>query len=217
MKFHKTAKIIMFDNKRLGTRDIKNILHKKGINRSMTNLSKLHTEGVSLFKPNRLHEWKYKGEYLSLNEISKKENISLPLLKEKTTGRSKFNNLLEAIKYCKKYNPNKNKYLFEGELLYPKEIFAIISKKYKIKESTIRSRFYKYGVDIDKLINKSTSKSAPYRKKIIAKKGKIKLIFESIEGASRSLDAQRSSIQKALKGKVKKVKGYIITHYKIKK
>ena len=208
MKFHKTSRKIILENRVLGTRDVKNILSKKGIDVSGINvISHRMRKGLSPFmEENRLKKWRWKGKNLPLHEIAKKENITLSLLSNKIHGEKL--SLKTAVDYCKNYVPPT--YLFEGEELLPNEICKILSHRTGIKESTLRSRFYKWGYELNKLvIEKSTNKNAPYPKIVIAEKDGEKIKFNSIREAANELGISFGNLSTYANGKRKgKLKGY---------
>lgn len=208
MKYHKTSLKIVIGSKVLGTRDVKNIINKKGIEVSGINIiSQRIRNGLSPFmKENRLKKYKWKGKYLPLYEIAKIENITLSLLSNKIYGENLSVEM--AVDYCKSYVPPT--YLFEGKQLLPNEIFKILSDRTGIKETTLRSRFYKWGYDLNKLvIEKSTNKYAPYSKIIIAQKGDEKIKFNSIMEAANALGISFGNLSTYANGKRKgKLKGY---------
>lgn len=208
MKFHYPSKKIILETRVLGTRDVLNILNKKGIPVSGINvISHRMWSGLSPFmEDNRLKKWKWKGQNLPLKEIAKKEKIIHSLLSNKIYGDGM--DLKKAIDYCRSYKPPT--YLFEGKQLYTNEICKILSERHNIKESTIRSRFYKWGYEVDKLIiNKSVNKNAPYPKKVIAEKEGNKIEFNSIREASEALGISFGNLSTYANGKRKgKLKGY---------
>lgn len=207
MKFHITSKKVFLDNRVLGTRDIKNILEKRGIEiKTLLPISNRINLGVSPFiSENRLKKYLWKGKQMSLPQIAIKENIDAGLLKNKIQdGRG----IKSAIDYCRTYTPPT--YSFEGEQLLPNEICKILSKRTGIKESTLRSRFYNWGYDIGKLTTeRSLNKHAPYPKRVIAEKGDIKLEFNSIREAATSLGIHCGNLSTYANGKrIGKLKGY---------
>jgi len=209
MKFHKTSRKIMLDKKVLGTRDVLNILKKKGIPISgIQVISSRMSKGESPFmKNNRLRKWFRNGKYSSLIEIAKEEGVPYTFLALKVS--SKKLELEDAIKHCRDYV--RKLYLFEEKQLLPHEICKILSKRHNIKESVMLSRFYRYGFDINKMIiKKSTSKYAPYPKKVIAEKEGSKLEFNSIRDAARKLGLTNGNVSRYVNGKGR-LKGYSFT------
>lgn len=207
MKFHKTSYKIILGDKILGTRDVKNILSKRGIEVAGVNvISHRMWSGLSPFmKDNRLKKYKWKGKNLPLHKIAENENICFTLLQNKIYGNKL--SLEKAIDYCRSYSPPT--YLFEGEQLLPIEICRILSERTGIKESTLYSRFYKWGFDIDKLVSRSKNKTAPYPKIVIAVKGNERLQFNSIREAANKLGISHGNLSTYVNGKRKgKLKGY---------
>ena len=208
MKYHKGAhKFNLNNGALLGTRDIQNILKKKGISRDIGNIGVNKNKGVDITKPNRLKNFKWKGEFMSLDEISKKEGV-----KKTQLGNRVFKNkekIKDAINYCK-LNPKK-RYDFKGEVLTPKEIIRIISKESGIAEGTITRRFYSWEKkDWDKFyLKKSKNKYAPYPKVVIAEKEGKKQEFKSMREAGRVLGLSASNISTYINKDVTwKLKGF---------
>jgi hypothetical protein len=204
MKYHKTSKKILINDKLLGTRDVCNILKKQGIKLTVQAINNRINNNTEIFKKeNRLKKFKWKGKYLALHEIAKKENILHSLLQNKIF-RNKYS-LKKAVDYCKSYVPST--YLFEGEMLYPKQIIHILSKRTGINEKTLIGRFYHYNCDYTKITN-----NILYKKKIIAEKGDEKLIFDSISDASVKLKISPGNLSQYANGKKNgKLKGYKFT------
>jgi hypothetical protein len=206
-----THKIIFDGQQLLGIRDVKNILKKNGIERSISSIIRLKNNNKSLFELNRLHKFFWKGKYMSLVEIAKKENINYGFLNNKICT-DKFD-LKDAVAHCKKYTAPL--YSFEGENLYPHQIIEILSKRHNIKKSTLQYRFYNWGYDdIEKLvIKKSNNKFAPYPKKVCAEKDDKKQIFDSVKSMCEVLGIARNSANNYLYKKYKRAKppnGYVI-------
>lgn len=214
MKFHKTSIKIILNDQILGTRDIKNIIQKKGVHISGTiPISQRIRKGLSpIINHNRLKKYKYKGDFKSLPEISKELGIKYSLLSNKIY-KDKMD-LISAIDYCKQYKDPT--YLFEGKYLRPSEIAEIISQRIGIDKGTILSRFYKNNCDINKILyEKSISKFAPYKKKVSASKENEFLIFESVSDLCKVLQLNRPSVNNYLKGKLKntnQTKGYHLSY-----
>jgi hypothetical protein len=208
MKYHKTSRKIVLESRVLGTRDVKNILEKKGVEVSGINIiSQRMRNGLSPFmNENRMKKFTWKGKHLPLHAIAKKENIILSLLRNKIFGEKM--SLEKAVDYCRSYKPPT--YLFEGEKLLPNEICKILSDRTGIRETTLRSRFYKWGYDLNKLvIEKSINKNAPYPKIVIAEKGNEKIKFNSIREAANKLGISFGNLSDYANGKRKgKLKGY---------
>lgn len=208
MKYHVTANIIMFDDKRLGTRDFKNILEKKGIKRSMGNICVRQIKNKDLFENNRLDKWEWKGGNYSLIDIAEIENVNYGLLRYKVCT-DKFD-LQKAIKHCRIYKPSL--YEFEGKLIAPNKIFKILSERHNISISIIRSRFYDWGYNIEKLIiEKSENIHAPYPKKTIVVKDEKKHEFNTLTAAANFIGISSGMASSYANGnRKKKYKGYDI-------
>jgi len=208
MKYHVNANIIMFDNKRLGTRDFKNILEKKGIKRTMGNILNRQNENNDLFEINRLDKWEWNGGYYSLVDIAEKENVNYNFLKNKVCI-DKFD-IQKAINHCRKYKPSL--YEFEGNLIYPNEIFKILSERHNISISTIKSRFYNWGFNVEQLIvEKSKNIHSPYPKKTIVAKDGNKSEFNTLTEAANFLGLSIGNASEYVNGnRKKKYKGYDI-------
>jgi len=210
MKYHKTSKKIYINDKLLGTRDVKNILKKQGVNFATVGVINARmNRGMNPFaKENRLKNFKWKGKYMALHEIAEKEGIIYSLLQNRI-----FHNkmkLHDAINYCKKYEVSE--YLFEGEMLPPGEIIKTLSKKLGIKEEVLSNRFYRNNCDYTKIMYvKSDNKYAPYKKKVTAKKDGKSIKFNSITEACETLKLNISSASCYLNGKLSntnQTKGY---------
>lgn len=214
MKFHKTSKKIILNGTILGTRDIKNILSKKGIPVSGINvISKRMADGLSPFmKENRLKKFKHNGSFKSLKDIANEIGVKYSLLSNKIF-KDKMD-LCSAIDFCKQYK--EPTYHFEGNELYPQQIAEIIGARIGVNPKTILSRFYSNDCDISKITYlKSNSKFAPYKKKVSATKGDECLIFNSISDLCKELKLNRPSVNNYLKGKLKntnQTKGYHLSY-----
>ncbi len=80
MKYHSPSKKIYIKDSLLGTRDVENILKKKGLPVQMQTIRKRINNGENPFEgENRLAKYKYKGKYSSSLEIAEKEKINLKL------------------------------------------------------------------------------------------------------------------------------------------
>lgn len=204
MKYFKSSKNIFLDNKRLGTRDVKNLLKKRGINLTITNIALRINEGRSVFGINRLKKWKWKGLYFSLEEIAVKENVKYTLLQNRVFIQGEP--LGKAIIYCK--NWVKTLYDYEGKMLTPTEIIRILSKKYNIPEITLCHRFYSWGYDVDRITKKSENKFVPYKKPIVVKKGNTEVVFDSTLATSKALNISVAQITNVVRGVGNHVNGY---------
>lgn len=101
MKYHSGKHRYMFENKLLGTRDIKNILKKRGVLIEMESITQRLRLGQSLFEPSVRYPANWKGCYRSYAEVAKMEKISYDLLKKRIfkDGMS----FLQALKSCREY------------------------------------------------------------------------------------------------------------------
>ena len=183
----------MFNKAILGTRDIQNILKKRGIKRSLSNIIINEKLNKDILKPNRLKQWKYKGIFRNLTEISEMENIN----KDKLYNRiyNKKETLLEAINYCKSFPTEIKLYPFRGTEMTTFDIIKLIIKETGLKEYAAINRFYRRKNDnFEELFTfKSTNKYAPYPKKITAEKKGVKQEFNSIIEAGRCLNINSPS------------------------
>lgn len=206
MKFHISSYKVYLDDKVIGTRDVKNILKKRGVDIKTTlPISNRIKNGLSPFiTENRLKKYLWNGKYMPLHEIASIENVKLSHLK----NRIKRENPVSAVNSCRSYTPPTHS--FEGKQLLPNEICKILSERTGIKESTLLRRFYHWGYDIDKLtIERSSNKHAPYPKIIIAQKGDVILQFNSIREAAKSLGIHSGNLSTYANGKrTGKLKGY---------
>jgi len=75
MKYRRNIHKYMFENKLLGTRNIKDILKKRGILLTMETITLRLRNGKSLFEPNKLSKYLYKGKYVTGMDIALKENV----------------------------------------------------------------------------------------------------------------------------------------------
>lgn len=137
----------MFEDKLLGTRDIKNILKKRGIVISIEKLVTRIHKGTDIFRPNDHNIVKWKGKYRSFKEIAKLEKVPYQSLKKLY---KKINDLKKAVDKARTVKPLKL-YDFEGQRLLQMEICRILAKRTNLKVDTIRMRFQDWGFDIEKL------------------------------------------------------------------
>lgn len=182
-KYAKTSYLIIINKKQLGTRDAQNILKKKGINLTQVTIANRLRKQKDIFEINRMNKYLYKGKYQSTKAISKHENISCSLLKNKIREGL---NIDEAVAYCKSFNPTK--YCFEGAMLKPFEIANILYERLGISKTATLGRITKWGYNEDKLkMLKSDNPKSPYPKQIIAEKNGHKQIFNSISECCKQL------------------------------
>lgn len=200
MKLHRGARLVVFNDKQtLGTRDLKNILEKRGITKNLATIGRLHREGKDIFQPNRLDKYKWKGKYMSLDDVAKKENVNIHVLENHVYGNKET---LQHAVYYAKHNYTPRRVMFEGQLLFPKAICEILSERHGIKFSTIMARYMKQNGNIDKIIYvKSTNIHAPYPKEVIAEKDGKQLKFTSIIEAAKELSISAGNISVYARGK----------------
>lgn len=99
IKYSKSSHKYIFEDKLLGTRDIKNILEKRGISLTLaTIVYRLHNQ-QDLFKPGVKKYVLYKGKYLSIVKIADLNNLSYNVLKH---NYYKYNDIKKAIRASKK-------------------------------------------------------------------------------------------------------------------
>lgn len=204
-KFLHRSKKIMFDDKLLGTRDVSNILKKRGINANPDLIAKRIRTGDDIFGVNVKQRVRYKNKFRSLPQIAAMNCISVNALKNhyKISGDIK-----KAISEAKRWKGFK-KYLFESKYLTAREICAILSKRTGVKVDTLAIRFRKYGFDLNKILMRFRSKenSSLVIPVVAEKDGKI-VIFRSFKEAATSLNIKPSNISLAVNGKIKQCKGY---------
>jgi hypothetical protein len=94
----------LFENKLLGTRDIKNILKQRGINITMESIVKRLSTNTPLFSVNRNAKFMYKEKLRNWQEIGKLENVHWEALKGRVLH--KHVTIEEAVKYFKTININ---------------------------------------------------------------------------------------------------------------
>jgi hypothetical protein len=204
MKYYDSTHKYMFENRLLGTRDIKNILKKRGIDLTMETIVSRLNNGLNLFQPSEQSKIKYKGKFRSYVEIAKMENISFDLLKKKNY---EVNDIRKAVDYCRNWDGYPT-YEFEGKQLRKFEICEIISKSTNIDRFTIEGRFTKYGMNLE-FLTAPLSAKLTMRKNIFALRDDgEELSFESIADAARKLNIPDSNISQAANGKVVHAGGY---------
>lgn len=102
MKYHATTHKYMFEDQMLGTRDIKNILKKRGIEMGMEQITARLRKGFSLFEPSVRYPVKWKGVYRSYSEIALMENVSYDLLKKRIHKHGMT--FQQSLDYCRNYH-----------------------------------------------------------------------------------------------------------------
>lgn len=196
MKYVEFTHKYMFEGKLLGTRDIKNILKKRGINLSMGTITGRLNKGFNLFAENEHSKIKWKGKFRSYVEIAKIEEVSLAMLKKRNL---EINNIRKSLDYCRQWDGYPT-YEFEGKNIRKFEICDIISERLKIKDSTIKGRFVKYGMNL-KFLTAPLGAKLTMRKNIFAMIDGIEFNFDSIEDAAQKLNFIAGNISQAVNGK----------------
>jgi len=174
MKYHRTTHKYMFDGRLLGTRDIKRILKKRGIDIGMEALTRRLTEGVDVFAPSKDGKHKWRGKHRSFVEIAEMEGVGYDVLKRQYY---RFWDMRKAMDYSRQAK-GLRRYEFEGDQLLSIEICRILSQRTGIAMETIYGRFKKYGLDMKRLVCKLGYKGySGTAKPIVAiKNGKEKTI-----------------------------------------
>jgi hypothetical protein len=153
MKYYSTTHKYMFEDKLLGTRDIYNILKKRGININMSTVTERLRNGQDLFAPANQEYVKWKGRFRSFAEIAKLENVAHGTLKQLFYRKKNIGKAVDAARNVKR----KQTYLFEGRELTKREICSIIAKRKGLKLATVEARFKSHGMNIAKLQSKEHS------------------------------------------------------------
>ena len=211
MKYAGHTHKYMFEDKLLGTRDIKNILCKRGINLTMAGITNRLNSGMDLFAPSVDDLLKWKGKYKSFVDIAEMENVNYDTLKHMFY---KTRDIKQAV-----INARENKclvrYEFEGKQLLQSEICEILSQRTGIKKETLSGRFKKYGLDMDKLVVRLGYKGfSSTAKKIVAEKDGVEQEFNSIGDAAKILGLYGSLISRMLSGHIKHTGGYKFKYLK---
>lgn len=203
MKYSKSTHKYMFEGQLLGTRDIKNILKKRGINVSMTAIVTRLNNGFDLFAENERSKIKWKGKFRSYVEIAKMENVSLPMLKKRNI---EINDIRKSLDYCRQWDGYPT-YEFEGVNMRKFEICDLISKRTNIKSDTIEGRFTKHGMNL-KFLTAPLGVKLTNRKNIFALKDGNEISFDSIADAATKLNLHSANISQAVNGKTVHCGGY---------
>lgn len=203
MKYFESTHTYMFEGQMLGTRDIKNILKKRGIELSMEQITKRLNSGLDLFAENNHAKIKWKGKYRSYVEIAQMENVQFDMLKKRNY---EINDIRKALDYCRNWDGFMT-YEFEGKDLRKFEICSILSGRTGIAEGTIQGRFTKFGMNLPFLIAPLGAKLT-MRKTIYAIKDGVEQKFASIEMASQKLGLTGANISQAVNGKMVHCGGY---------
>lgn len=205
MKYIEYTHKYMFENQLLGTRDIKNILRKRGINLTMEMIVKRLKSGTDLFAPNGDEHTKWKGKFRSFVEIAELENVNYDILKKRFYEKGNIQKAIDAARNTE----GLKRYDFEGQQLLQSEICDILANRTGIKTETIRNRFKKNGLDIEKLIVRKGYKGfSRTAKKVIAIKDGKEQPFNSIGDAARELNLRNPLITGVLKGRISHTGGY---------
>ena len=164
MKYHKPAYKYILSGSELGTRELKNLLKKKGIVKGMAVVLGEIKTGINPFKLNHRRQFMWKGEFRCLRQIEEMEGIEKKRLSRKVEkdGLS----LQDAIEYCKNYKTPT--YLFEGAELLQGEIVAIICNRTGLERLTVKARFSRAKFAIHSDITNHTYKlSNPIKNKTL--------------------------------------------------
>jgi len=97
-KYKKSSHKYMFEDRLLSTRDIKNILKKRGINLKIQTIILRLNNQEDLFKPDGKKSILYKGKYKSIVDIAKLNNLSYNKL---IYNYRKYNDINKAIRSSK--------------------------------------------------------------------------------------------------------------------
>ena len=196
MKFHRTTHKYMFEGSLLGTRDIKNILRKRGVDLEMETIVKRLKKGVSLFEPSERYKIKWKGKFRSYVEVAEMEGVDYDLLKSRCLRHDE--DIQKAINYCRKYDGYPT-FDFEGQQLRQFEICEILSERTNITLNALRHRFQRFGMNIELLTSPLGAKPT-IRKVCYAIKDGRELRFDSLAQASEKLNLFSGNISQALNG-----------------
>ena len=101
MKYNINTHKYMFENKLLGTRDIQNILKKRGVIINMEAITQRLRLGQGLFEPSIRYPEFWNGCYRSYAEIADFEGVSYCLLKKRMLKNGAT--FSQSLEYCKKY------------------------------------------------------------------------------------------------------------------
>lgn len=209
MKYHRTAHKIMFEDKLLGTRDIKNILKKRGIDITIEQIIKRAKTPDTLFNPKEREYVKYKGKYHSLVYIADKEGLNYDTLKNCFYNKQK--NIKKAIDRAKDYkiNPYHKTFEYKGERLKIHEILMKISKETGFSYETIKGRYKTHGYNLEILTMPKHSKQfSGSTKKVVAIKDGKEQYFNSMEEAAKALNLHCNLISRTANGYNKHTGGY---------
>ncbi len=207
MKYYKGSKQIIFANSGalLGTRDVSNLLRKKGITLSVENVNARINRGADIFQTNRLAKYKWKGKYMSLGAVCEKEKIAHTVM-----GNRIYHDKLplkKAIELARK--SHRNYYQYKGKKYSITDLLKVLSRDFNIKITTLENRFYRFGYDLDKMINLPENKFNPSPKKVVLCKNGMHFKFDSIRDASKFVNRNRSGLSMLLNhGRGKTIAGY---------
>lgn len=149
-KYYETTHKYLFEDQLLGTRDIKNILKKRGISVTMETIVSRLNKGDDLFSVTVTDKIRYRGKWMNLKDIADLESIDYEVLKKRYYKKGNIKGAVDSTKKVKKLV----RIEFEGNLLLRAKIFKILSDRSGIKEDTIKIRFRKHGFNYDKLLQK---------------------------------------------------------------
>lgn len=205
MKYIEYTHKYMFENQLLGTRDIKNILKKRGIHLTMEMIVRRLKSGTDLFAPNSDDHTKWKGKFRGFVEIAKMEKVNYDILKKRFYEKGNIQKAIDAARNTE----GLKRYEFEGKQLLQAEICDILANITGLKTQTLRNRFKKHGLNIDKLVVRKGYKGfSGTAKKVIAEKDGKEQIFNSIGDAAKELNLRNPLITGVLKGRISHTGGY---------
>lgn len=205
MKYVEYTHKYMFEDQLLGTRDIKNILRKRGINLTMETIVKRLKAGMDLFAPNSGEHTKWKGKFRSFVEIAEMEGVNYDVLKKRFYEKGNIQKAIDAARNTE----GLKRYEFEGQQLLQAEICKILAERTGLKWGTINNRFKKHGFDMNRLLaGKGYKGFSGVAKKVIAEKDGKEQVFNSIGDAARELNLRNPLITGVLKGRISHTGGY---------
>lgn len=211
MKYAEYTHKYMFEDRLLGTRDIKNILLKRGINITMEAITDRLKAEKNIFDPKTSKHIKWKGKFRNFIEIAEIENVNYDILKAAFYRKNDIRKAIDTARNTKK----SKKYNFEGQELSQIKILEILHSRTDIEIKLLRSRFKKHGLNIQKLSARKNYKGySKAAKRIMLEKNGKKQIFNSISDAARELNLKMSLISRVLNGQNSQTGGYRIHEIK---
>lgn len=202
-KYSKSTHKYMFEGQLLGTRDIKNILKKRGITITMEQITTRLNRGADVFAPGERFQIKWKGKYRSYKDIAEMEGVSYEMLKRRNY---EVNDIRKALDYCREWDGFPT-YDFEGQSLRKMEICEILSSRTGIAQGTMKGRFTKHGMNLT-FLNAPLGVKLTARKTVYAIKDGIEQKFDSIDIAAETLGLTAGNISLAANGKYIHTGGY---------